>query len=120
MAEAVLEKEVCGKCGVDVRENTLFCYNCGGKVSAEPEPLASSNGDGAEATIKAKARASDKASDEKKLSRAAEERRKARVSQRRSNEYVWEPGGDFRLTFLVAILITVAVVAVVFITVYWK
>jgi len=118
MAEAVLEKEVCGKCGVDVRENTQFCYNCGGKLATEPETLISPNGAGSKKPSAAKAEA--KASDGKKLSRAAEERRKARVSQRTSNEYAWEPGGDFRLTFLVAILIAVIVAAVVFLTVFWK
>ncbi len=118
MAGVVLEKEVCGKCGVEVRENTFFCYNCGGKVSAAPKDDPSSNGDRSEVAVKAKPDA--KASDEEKLSRAAEERRKARVSQRKSNEYVWEPGGDFRLTFLVAVLIAVAVAAAVFLTVFWK
>ncbi|MBP7415401.1 MAG: zinc ribbon domain-containing protein [Pyrinomonadaceae bacterium] len=115
MAEVVLKKEVCSKCGVDVRENTLFCYNCGNQVAKEPNDEAVSNGDGS-----VTAKAVTKAADEKKRSRAAEERRKARVSQRRSNEYVWEPGGDFRLTFLIAVLITVAVAAAVFLTVYWK
>lgn len=118
MAKAVVKKELCSKCGVDVRENTLFCYNCGNKVSTDPDVQALSSSDKAEATETAKA--DDKAAAEKKLSRAAEERRKTRVSQRRSNEYVWEPGGDFRLTFLVAVLITVAVAAAVYLTVYWK
>lgn len=118
MAEVVLEKEVCGKCGVDVRENTLFCYNCGNQVASDSKDDPSSNGDGSEAAVATKPDA--KAAGEKKLSRAAEERRKARVSQRKSNEYVWEPGGDFRLTFLVAILITVVAGAVVFLTVLWK
>ena len=116
MAETVLEKEVCEKCGVDVRENTLFCYNCGGKVSTQSKDDLSSNGDKPAATAKAEI----KASDDKKLSRAAEARRKARVSQRKSNDYVWEPGGDFRVTFLAAVLITIVAVAVVFLTVYWK
>ncbi len=115
MAKAVVEKEVCSKCGVDVRENTQFCYNCGTQVATDADGKSVSN-DNAEAVVKS----DDKASDEKKLSRAAEERRKARVSQRKSNEYVWEPGGDFRLTFLVAILITAVAAAVVFLTVFWK
>lgn len=116
MAEAVLEKEVCSKCGVDVRENTTFCYNCGNKVATEPEGGSSANGDAVETAVIADA----KESDEKKLSRAADERRKARVNQRRSNEYVWEPGGDFRLTLLVALLIAAAAGAAVFLTVFWK
>lgn len=35
----MVEKKVCGGCGVDVRPNTAFCYNCGKSVSLEePEP----------------------------------------------------------------------------------
>ncbi|MGB4990961.1 MAG: zinc-ribbon domain-containing protein, partial [Pyrinomonadaceae bacterium] len=36
MTEAILEKAVCEQCGVAVRENTLFCYNCGSSVSNDP------------------------------------------------------------------------------------
>lgn len=36
MAETTLEKATCESCGVDVRENTLFCYNCGTRVAMEP------------------------------------------------------------------------------------
>lgn len=35
MAETLVEKRVCGECGVDVRPNTAFCYNCGKSVSLE-------------------------------------------------------------------------------------
>jgi cobalamin biosynthesis Mg chelatase CobN len=33
MAEKVLENPVCETCGVDVRPQSMFCYNCGGAVS---------------------------------------------------------------------------------------
>ena len=33
MSRSVLEKAVCEECGVDVRENTLFCYNCGSRIT---------------------------------------------------------------------------------------
>ncbi len=36
MPRSVVEKAVCQECGVVVRENTLFCYNCGNRL-AEPE-----------------------------------------------------------------------------------
>lgn len=36
MAEKlVLEKQICAACGVDVRPQALFCYNCGAAVAAE-------------------------------------------------------------------------------------
>lgn len=35
----MVEKRVCGECGVDVRPDTSFCYNCGKSVSPEaPAP----------------------------------------------------------------------------------
>jgi hypothetical protein len=33
MSQSVIEKAICEKCGVDARENTLFCYNCGNRLS---------------------------------------------------------------------------------------
>ncbi len=35
MAKSVAEKPVCEACGADVRAGSLFCYNCGGPVTAE-------------------------------------------------------------------------------------
>ncbi len=36
MAEKVLENFVCENCGVDIRPQSMFCYNCGGAVSETP------------------------------------------------------------------------------------
>lgn len=35
MAEIVVNNEVCKACGADVREGSLFCYNCGGSLAPE-------------------------------------------------------------------------------------
>ncbi len=35
MAENILEKQTCRACGVDVRPNTAFCYNCGSSITGE-------------------------------------------------------------------------------------
>ncbi len=35
MAETLVEKKICAKCGADVRKDALFCYHCGGAVEAE-------------------------------------------------------------------------------------
>ena len=32
MSQSVLEKDVCEECGVDIREYTYYCYNCGTKI----------------------------------------------------------------------------------------
>lgn len=37
MAETLVEKKVCAECGVDVRPQTSFCYNCGKSVTETPD-----------------------------------------------------------------------------------
>ncbi len=117
MAETTTEKAVCDKCKAEVREGTTFCYNCGAQVAA-PEaakPLVETPvGD------KVEDKADDTPTSEEKLSRAAEQRRKARVSQRKSNEYTWEPTPDSPLVLIIAVLVAAVAFAIVFVTVYWK
>ena len=130
MPEATFEKETCGHCGVDVRENTLFCYNCGSRVAVEPTPsVVDSNGSELSVDVETKAALDDLAERFKidedadgKLAKAAAERRGARVVGRRAKEFVWEPEDEdsSRFVLLLAVLITVIVAAVVFLTVYWK
>ena len=117
MAKKTTEKAVCDKCKAEVREGTTFCYNCGAQVAGPEvfEPLAETTVDD-----KVEENADDSATSEEKLSRAAEQRRKARVSQRKSNEYTWEPSDDTRITFLITVVIAAVALAIVFFTVYWK
>jgi hypothetical protein len=35
MSETATAQRICDICGAEVREGALFCYNCGGSVSAE-------------------------------------------------------------------------------------
>lgn len=35
MAETIVEKKVCEKCGSDVREGAVFCYHCGSSLETE-------------------------------------------------------------------------------------
>jgi hypothetical protein len=44
MAEIVVENQICESCGVDVRPQALFCYNCGGSVAGQPEKTENNNG----------------------------------------------------------------------------
>lgn len=37
MEETLVEKKVCKECGVDVRPDTAFCYNCGKSVTETPD-----------------------------------------------------------------------------------
>ena len=35
MTDTAVENDLCAACGADVREEALFCYNCGGPLQAE-------------------------------------------------------------------------------------
>ena len=125
MPETALKKVTCVKCGVDRREGTAFCYNCGFEVVELPaaEPLSEQNGDMPIAdSVAEDAMESVKidSGESEKLARAADERKKARVGLRKTKDYAWEPTGDLRLFVLAAILITLIAIGIVFLTVFWK
>ncbi len=136
MALARVKDELCGNCGVDVRPDTQFCYNCGKPVvvrlgmAAQPEPQS--------ATVEKK-RPDENESlkdleralgaefpppDEPKSKRdaAAAERRMARRGSRKQVEVKWEavPEEANRVYYLVGILIFVGVAGLVFFTVFMK
>lgn len=121
MAEAVLEKEVCDGCGVDVREDTLFCYNCGARVAGDDasvdEPAAD---DALDAALDA-ANNGHGIDDADKLAAAATERKRARVAHRKVAEYVWEPtGGEGAgLTLVIAVIVAIFALVVVLLMVNW-
>jgi len=117
-----------------VPEKTGFAYNAGspvGEGSDEliPEKPVASNGDIVDLDAETQAALNDLAEkfkideeSDNKLAKAAAERKKARVGQRKSKEFVWEPSDDSsgRLLFLGALLVAAVVAAVVFLTVFWK
>jgi uncharacterized Zn finger protein (UPF0148 family) len=129
MAEAVAENDVCSKCGAEVREGTAFCYACGGRVTDDrvPENKETSNGVDAKSQaalddLAQKLRGDDETRvPDDKLAKAAEERKKARVTQRKSRDFVWEPRNDMPVGFLIsALVVLIVAVMVILITVVWK
>lgn len=124
MVEAVAEKQVCEKCGVDVRENTAFCYNCGANIAESV-----SNGAATETGDETKAALNDLAErfkideeEDDRLAKAAAERRKARVSNRKSLKYEWQPtddSPDFLFVVLTIVIVLIAGLAVL-LTAVWK
>ncbi len=126
MVEVVLEKEACDGCGVDVRQGTLFCYNCGMRVAGDEPKVAGdveSEQTGAESaeTVPESTNNGHSPDDADKLAAAATERKRSRVAHRKTAEYVWEPttGEGAGLTFLVAIIIAVFALVVVLLMVNW-
>ena len=130
MAEVVAEKEVCPKCGAEVRKGTAFCFACGGRVSAE-EAHEETNGAATTLDEQSKAALDDLAQKLKgdapadvpdnKLAKAAEERKKARVTQRKAREFVWVPRDDTPIGLLIAVgVVLIAALVVILLTVVWK
>ena len=128
MAEATLQRVGCENCGVDVRENTHFCYNCGKPYSDAARDLngletaaLSEETQTALDDLAAKLR-TEEADGGDKLAIAAAKRKKARVSSKRSAEVIWEPDNTSSglFIFIVSLIIFLLVAAVVFFTVYWK
>ena len=124
MVEIVTEKPVCGKCGFDVRAGTTYCYNCGARVITESEVaddpektlIVQPNGNSASAEKQV-----DKPPDQKdRVSRAAKERKKARVTSRTPVEYRWEPSYDLGFTLAWAIILTAVVAVIAGLMVFWK
>ena len=131
MPKIEAEKEVCLKCGADVREGTTFCYNCGSPLASHEEIIEEIDVPGIEEVQavdeKTQAALDDLAQrlkldedEDKKLAKAAAERRKARISQRKSSEYTWEPSDDSSgaWALIAAIGFGVFALIVVFIALY--
>lgn len=127
MPETTVEKATCENCGVEAREGTTFCYNCGTPVLDVEKAEAANNGEPAAVSAEAQAALDelsqrfkiDKVKEEDKLAQAAAERKRARVRARRS-EVVWEPVDNTMWFVLFTLAITVLTAVVVFVAVYWK
>jgi hypothetical protein len=141
MAETVLEKESCNFCGIDVRENTAFCYNCGKPVgeNAPAAPATPVVEDPIEKGIEMPIGALDEhisdpglkdlaerlkreEEDAAKLTEAANKRRKSRSQRSKVKGIVWEPvdDSDHKQPILFTALILVISALAVFLAVYIK
>ena len=118
------EKTVCKTCGADVRDNTLFCYNCGTKledetpVEANGATITDVNSKAALDELADKLSHGSESDDE--LTKAATQRKKARVMHRKRNEFTWEPREDSALLPIVfsAFIAFVALIVVVLLVVW--
>jgi len=121
MAKVGKKAGTCGNCGLEVRPDTQFCYNCGKSVAvatAEPGSEAKKSLEDLEKALAAEFPAVSES--RSKLESAAAERRRARKGLRKPVVVVWEPipAGGNRLYYLLALLIFVIVAGLVFFTVF--
>lgn len=120
MTEAIAEKLICERCGADVRENTMFCYNCGSSI--DTRDLSPANGVVSEVDENTRSALDDLAEkfkideeEDGRLAKAAAERRKARVSNRKSVKYTWQPSDDgpnILFLLLTAVIVVIAGIVV--------
>lgn len=106
---------VCEGCGADVRADSVFCYNCGGKVDvrdakSSPSELLTPGRNGASPEP------TDSIVDSTSVPRAGTERRRR---ERKRVNVVWErTDGPGYLVLLFAILIAVIVILLLAVAVY--
>jgi len=128
MAETTVQQQVCKACGVDVRPNSSFCYNCGSSVSLESNGNDSVSdvwlresiaGEANKATEKEseivkpnvvlKESETEKAAalhEEGKLKSAAAMRQKAKSFQQKQVEIVWEDAENTsNVKFILAVIL---------------
>ena len=118
MTETITKNAICRHCSADIREGSLFCYNCGKPVADRPAV----NGRSPEseiAELELAAEAAEKpqpvAAPGKKLRSATDFERRKRAFNRQPIEVTWTPRTDDVNSFVVAGLILIILTAVLII-----
>lgn len=106
MAETLVDNAVCGACGADVREESLFCYNCGASVQgAVPEP-APIEPKPAQPVVDSSAPAESANPDARPpLRSAASLRKQRRASNRQPVEVSWQQPTGAPVGFIIATIV---------------
>lgn len=98
MSETVVQTAVCEACGAEVRDESLFCYNCGERISediAVGEPLAE------------KPKALVQPGSRPPLKSAASLRKQRRAVSRQPVEVSWEQRTDSPAAFVITTIVLV-------------
>jgi hypothetical protein len=125
MAETATKIDVCEICGVGVRPDSAFCYNCGGNVKAD-EPAATESpvanaGDEMEIAVhesNGNVAAEDAPVRIKNRDRKRNVRSRA-VSERKPMKMSWEPRTGNSLSFIVGSIVIVVLALTLFIAAYY-
>lgn len=119
MPKTAVQTAACDICGAEVRDGSIFCYNCGGSLTtaAEPEPIRSPP-EPVVPDVESAANGLATRVDELPAKRKAEGSVRRKVN-REPVEIVWEPREGVSWAFVVAsIVVVIIALAVVVAAVY--
>jgi hypothetical protein len=147
MAQTSVENKICNACSAEVRPQALFCYYCGGAITAEKSP-SSDNGSstsvnsqkldgetiikladekqniGEEIHVRKKSENLEKQDlqDKTRLKSAATLRRKSKTLQPKTVEVIWEEHENAPNVWFIsaAVALTILSVAILFLAMYFK
>lgn len=128
MSETAVQEEICDICGVEVRDGSQFCYNCGGSVSAKPSKEGASNSTrtAAGSVIETEVFADPTIDEGQKvvlpgsknglstLKGSARGERRPRKPVSRNKEIFWEPKVGVPWAYVIATAIILAIVLFLF------
>lgn len=132
MSDVLVEEKICQACGVGVRTDTQFCYNCGATLDEEaamatPDDrtkpdvipdITSKDSSPESSSLNSEGTAN---SSSERLPSAASLRRRSRSIERKSVEVIWEPAGGVNVVLIIAtILLVLFSAAVVVLALYYR
>ena len=113
MVETAVESSVCEACGADVRDESLFCYNCGGPVATTRERLVETSISEEPTDIEPAAKPP--------LRSAASLRKQRRAFNRQPVEVRWEhPAGSPTGFVIATVILTAAALVLLILALYLR
>src|SRR5688572_10527128 len=97
MAETAVKNATCESCGAEVRDESVYCYNCGKPVVTPPVEVEEIEDDNAEPVASTPVRPP--------LRSAASLRKKRRAFNRQPIEITWEPVEKSPTIFIAATIV---------------
>jgi hypothetical protein len=106
MAQTAVKELICDLCGAEVRDGSLFCYNCGSAVSDESGSVETENRD---SEVSSNGRAADPV--------LPKQSNRVRTRKRpiQNREVVWEGREDMSIGFVATTIVLVLVTVVIII-----
>ena len=114
MSNTTVTEAICDLCGAEIRDGSLYCYNCGTAVRATPPEETVSVPVPHEPSVKTK-------DDRPPLRSAASLRKERRAFNRQPVEIKWEPRAETSMVFIVVtVFLAVAALLLLLIALYLR